>query len=46
MRRAAMTLQLCPMPVTVFSLRGIPSNPRERIEASVCRWWQAREWPT
>ena len=35
MRRAAMTLQLCPMPVTVFSLRGIPSNPRERIEASV-----------
>jgi hypothetical protein len=34
-RRAAMRLQLCPMPVTVFSLRGIPGNRRERIEAAV-----------
>jgi hypothetical protein len=34
-RRAAMTLYLCPMTVTVFSLRGIPSNRRERIEAAV-----------
>ena len=30
-----MTLQLLPMPITVFSLRGIPSNRRERIEAAV-----------
>ena len=30
-----MTLQLCRMPLTVFSLRGVPGNRRERIEAAV-----------
>jgi hypothetical protein len=30
-----MTLQLLPMPITVFSLRGIPTSRRESIEAAV-----------
>jgi hypothetical protein len=30
-----MSLQLWPMPLTVFSLRGVPANRRERIEAAV-----------
>ena len=30
-----MTLQLCGMPVTVFDIKGVPGNRRERIEAAV-----------
>ena len=30
-----MTLQLWPMPITVFSVKGVPGNRRERIEAAV-----------
>jgi hypothetical protein len=32
---AAMTLQLCRMPLTVFDIKGVPGNRRERIEAAV-----------
>ena len=32
---AAMTLELCRMPLTVFDIKGVPGHRRERIETAV-----------